>query len=124
MVRHLVFEAEPAEPPIGKVELDLTTEPALGADRGAVADQEHPDHQLRVDRRTSRVTVERHEIGPQPAQIENSVDPAQQMIMWHAFFEIEFVKQPILSTKRWPHHSPISQPDNPVLRRFFYCRSV
>ena len=104
MVRHLVLEAEPAEPPIGKVELDLTTEPALGADRVAVADQEHPDHQLRIDRRTSRVTVERREIDPQPAQIENSVDPAQQMIMWNAFLEIEFVKQPILSTNRWPHH--------------------
>jgi hypothetical protein len=49
MVGHLVFEAEPAEPPIGEVELDLTTEPALGADRVAVADQEHPDHQLGID---------------------------------------------------------------------------
>jgi hypothetical protein len=26
------------------------------------------------------------------------------MIMWDAFFEIEFVKQPILSTNRWRHH--------------------
>jgi hypothetical protein len=104
MVRHLVLKAEPAEPPIGKVELDLTTESALGADRVAVADQEHPDHQLGIDRRTSRVTVERRESGPQPAQIENSADPAQQMIIWNAFLEIEFVEQPILSTNRWPHH--------------------
>ena len=29
---------------------------------------------------------------------------AQQMIIWNAFFEIELVKQPILSTNRWPHH--------------------
>jgi hypothetical protein len=46
------------------------------------------------------VTVERREIDPQLAQIENSVDPAQQMIMWHAFLEIKFVEQAILSTNR------------------------
>ena len=78
MVGYVVLEPEPAEPPIGKVELDLTTEPALGADRVAVADQEHPDHQLGIDRRTFRGTVELHEADPQPAQIENGVDPAQQ----------------------------------------------
>jgi hypothetical protein len=50
------------------------------------------------------VTVERREIGPQPAQIENGVDPAQQMIIRNAFFEIELVEQSILSTDRWPHH--------------------
>ena len=52
------------------------------------------------------LTVERREIDPQPAQIENGVDPAQQMIMWHALPEIELVKQSILSTNRWPHHRP------------------
>ena len=93
-----------------EVELDLTTEPALGADRVAVADQEHPDHQLGIDRGTSRVTVERREIGPQPARIESGVDPAQQMIRRNAFLEIEFVDQPILSTT--VAAIAISQPDD------------
>jgi len=39
----------------------------------------------------ARVTVEPREIGPQPAQIENSVDATQQMIIWNAFLEIECV---------------------------------
>jgi hypothetical protein len=56
------------------------------------------------DCRTARVTVERREIGAQPAQIENRIDPAQQMITWNALLEIEFVEQPFLSTNRWPHH--------------------
>jgi hypothetical protein len=34
------------------------------------------------------------------------------MIIWNAFLEIEFVEKSILSTKRWPHHSPISRPDD------------
>ena len=50
------------------------------------------------------MTVERREIGPQPAQIKNGVDPAQQMIIWNALLEIELVEQSILSTNRWPHH--------------------
>jgi hypothetical protein len=50
------------------------------------------------------VTVERREIGPQPAQIKNGVNPAQQMIIWNALLEIELVKQSILSTNGWPHH--------------------
>ena len=47
MVSHLVLEAKPAEPPMGEVELGLTTEPTPGADQ-AVADQEHPHHQLGI----------------------------------------------------------------------------
>jgi hypothetical protein len=50
------------------------------------------------------VTVERREIGAQPAQIKNGVDLTQQMITWNALLEIESVEQPFLSTNRWPHH--------------------
>jgi hypothetical protein len=39
------------------------------------------------------VTVERLEIGPTPAQIENGVNVAQQMmIIWNEFLEIELVE--------------------------------
>jgi hypothetical protein len=59
----------------------------------------------------SRVTVQRREIDPQPAQIENGVDPAQQMISWNALLEIKLVEQSILSTNRRPI-IPISRPDD------------
>jgi hypothetical protein len=54
MVRHCRFEAKPAEPPVGEVEPDLVAQSPLGPDRIAVADQQHPDHQLRIYRGGSR----------------------------------------------------------------------
>jgi phenylpropionate dioxygenase-like ring-hydroxylating dioxygenase large terminal subunit len=53
MVRHCRFEAKPAEPPVGEVEPDLVAQSPLGTDRVAVADQQRPDHQLRIYRRAA-----------------------------------------------------------------------
>ncbi len=58
VVGHLTFEAEATEPAIGQIEMHLLTETALGADRVAVSDQQHPDHQLRIDRRAASRAVE------------------------------------------------------------------
>jgi len=49
MVRNVALQAEPAEPPIGEVQVNLLAQPALRADAEAVAHDQHPDHQLRVD---------------------------------------------------------------------------
>ena len=92
MIGNLVFKPEPAEPPVGQVELDLLAQPALGTDRIAVADQKHPDHQLRIDRRASRMTVERRKLGAQPTQIKNRIDPPKQMIAWDAVFKVELIE--------------------------------
>lgn len=54
MVRHPAIESEPAEPAVREVEVNLVAEPALGADVEAVADDQHPDHQLGIDRRAAR----------------------------------------------------------------------
>ena len=41
------------------MKFDLLAQPPFKADAIAVADNEHPDHQLRIDRGPSDVTVER-----------------------------------------------------------------
>ena len=92
MIGNLVFKPEPAEPPVGQVELDLLAQPALETDRIAVADQKHPDHQLRIDRSASRMTVERRKLGAQPTQIKNRIDPPKQMIAWDAVFKVELIE--------------------------------
>lgn len=56
----------------------LVTEPALGADAEAVANDQHPDHQLRVNRGTARVAVERSEMLAQLAEIKEMIDASQQ----------------------------------------------
>src|ERR1700732_4497793 len=49
-VMHLVVKIAPAEPAIGEVQLDLLAQPPLKANAVAVANDQHPDHQLGVDR--------------------------------------------------------------------------
>lgn len=39
--------------------MDLVAEPALGADAEAVPEDQHPDHQLGIDRGPAGVAVER-----------------------------------------------------------------
>ena len=48
-MRNLVVEVEFAEPPIRQMQGDLLAELPLRADAVAVADDEHPDHQLGID---------------------------------------------------------------------------
>ena len=53
MVRHRVGQVEPAKPPIRQIDMHLFTEASLGSNALAIAQQQHPDHQLRVNRRTA-----------------------------------------------------------------------
>src|SRR5215831_12991754 len=64
----------------GPVEVDFLTQPPLGAYPKAVAHQQHPDPELRVHSWTARVTVEGLELASQLAEIEEAVNPAQQVI--------------------------------------------
>jgi hypothetical protein len=110
VIGHLVLEPEPAEPSVGKVHLDLPAQPTLRTDRIAIADQEHPDQQLRVDRRATGVAVVRCKLGTKPAQVENRVDPTQQVIARNPIIQTELVKQTILPSQPLTHHDPNLQP--------------
>ena len=57
VIRHLVLKPEAAEPAIGQIEIDLLAQTPLGADAEAIAHDQHPDHQLRIDRRAARTAV-------------------------------------------------------------------
>ena len=70
VVGDLVLQTQPAEPAVGQVQLHLLAQPPLRADRIAVADQQHPDHQLGIDRRTARVAVVGRHLAAQPAQVQ------------------------------------------------------
>src|SRR6185312_9097578 len=79
VIGNLVFDTELAEPAIGKVNLNLSANPSLGADRKHIADQQHPDHQHRINRRPTSVRVIRRELLVHPTQIEQPVDLPDQM---------------------------------------------
>src|SRR6266508_4147384 len=57
VIGDVVVEIEPAEPPVGKVQFNLLAQPSFKADAVAVTDNQHPDHQLRIDRGTANVAI-------------------------------------------------------------------
>ncbi len=62
--------------------MHLLGERPLRGDSEALADEQHPDRQLRIDRRAARVAVELREVTPQIAEIERPVDTTQWRICW------------------------------------------
>ena len=62
MVGHPVVEIEPAEPSIGQMQFDFLAQLPLEADAVAVAHNQHPDHQLGINRRPANVAVEGREL--------------------------------------------------------------
>ena len=75
VIGNLVLDAETAEPAVGEVELHFAAERAFRADREHVADDEHPDHQFRIDRGPAGVRIVRREFVAQPGEVQNRRDP-------------------------------------------------
>jgi len=51
MIRHGAFQPQPAEPAIGQVEMHLIAQLPLGTDAIGVANQQHSQHQFRINSR-------------------------------------------------------------------------
>jgi len=62
MVGHVAFQTQVAEPAIRQVQMQLVAQTTLRPDPHAVADDQHPDHQLRIDRRTARLAIKRPQV--------------------------------------------------------------
>ena len=58
VVRDLVLDTQTTEPAVRQIDLNLGTDPSLRPDRKHVADEQHSDHQFRIDRGASGVAVE------------------------------------------------------------------
>src|SRR5579872_225346 len=92
MIRHRAFQPEPAEPSICEVEVDLVAQPALGADPQTIADDQHPDHQLGIDRWSTGVAIERPELLTNLAQVHEPVDRSEQVVRWNMSLQVETVE--------------------------------
>ena len=73
--------------------MNLFAKPPLGPDAHAVADDQHADHQLRVNRGSSNLTVKRLQSLTETLELEMPVNAAQQMIARDMIVEAEVVKQ-------------------------------
>ena len=50
MIGNLAIQTEAAKPAIGQIEMNLLAQPTLRPNAHAIADDQHADHQLRIDR--------------------------------------------------------------------------
>ena len=104
MIRHRAIQTEPAEPPVGQIEVNLIAQAPLRSDAEAVADQEHPDHQLGIDRSSTDTTVERRQVPPDLFKVDKSVDRPELVVGRDMPFEREFIEQRRLIDLPMSHH--------------------
>src|SRR6202042_465811 len=64
MIGDVAVEPQSTEPAIGQIEMDLLAQPSLRANAEAVADDQHPDQQLGINRGTPDLAI----VGPRCAR--------------------------------------------------------
>src|SRR5512133_3411486 len=84
--------------------MNFFTQPSLRSDTVAVADQQHPDHQLRINRGPTSMTIVGCKLRPQPREIKHRIDLAQQVIGGDALFKSKSVEKPTLRSRMLSHH--------------------
>ncbi len=105
MVGDVAVQAQAAEPAVGKVEVDLLAEPPLRADAQAVAHQQHPDHQLGVDRGPAGQAVERGQVRPHALQVDEAIHGPEQVVRRDMPLQRELVEQLGLIAPPLAHHA-------------------
>ena len=104
MVRYSILQPKTAEPAIGQVKVYFLAHTALRTNAVAVADNQHPHHQLRIDRGPTRMAVILSQVLAQLAQIKALVDATQEMVRWNVILEIKRIEQSLLSAFLLSHH--------------------
>ena len=84
--------------------MDLIAEPPLRPDAEAVTDDQHPDHQFRINRRPTRPAVERRQFTSQPGEVDEAVGRPEQVVSRHVAVERELVEERVLLDLPRTHH--------------------
>jgi hypothetical protein len=110
MIRHGIFKTRPTEPAIGQIQVDFFPQAALRTDAEALADDQHPDHQFRINGWPARVTAVFGEMLAKVGSVEMLVDAAKEMILWDVVVKVEGVEK-----------SSLLAPLNPIMARLPAC---
>ena len=86
--------------------MHLFAQPPLRSNAEAVAHDQHPDHQFRINRRAADLTVERPQMRSQARQIDEAINRAQKMVGRDVALDAELVEQRLLA-------SPSARPSSP-----------
>src|SRR5208283_1335168 len=110
VVRHRVFQPQPAEPAIRQVQVHLLAQPPLRPDAEAVTHDQYANQQLGINRGAAGMAVERSKVPVQITQIKKLINAAQQVIGRNVIVKIERVEQLLLSARPLSHHPRFSPP--------------
>jgi hypothetical protein len=92
MIRHGSFQPQPAEPAIGQVEMHLIAQLPLGTDAIGVANQQHSQHQFRINRGAAFTTVMSRQNCSRPVKCQCGVKLPQWVIGWYMILKSELIK--------------------------------
>ena len=92
MIRDSVLDTELAEPAIGKAHLHFAADQPLRTDRKDIPNDQHPDHQFRIDRWATHGRIMSCKFAAKPRQIESSIDLPHQMIVRNRVVEVKLIK--------------------------------
>src|SRR6202042_982183 len=106
MIGGVAVEPQATEPAVRQIEVDLVAQPPFGANAEAVADNEHPDHQLRIDRRATRLAVVRLQMRSNLRKVDEPVDPEKQVIVGDMPLKAKALEQRLLHPPPLAHHRP------------------
>ena len=107
MIGHLAIQAEPAKPPVSKIEVDLFTQAALRADPRAIAHDQHAEQEFRVDRGSSGGAVEGSEVLPHTTEVNEPIDGSEKMAGRHVPVQTEPEKERLLLDRLPAHHDRV-----------------
>jgi hypothetical protein len=89
-------------------------QPPLGTDTEAITDDQHPNHQLWINRRSANVAIERGKVPTQVLEVQETIYAAQEVVRGNVFIEVEGVKQTTLIAAALTHHprAPVTSSTN------------
>ena len=108
MIWNIAIEPQSTKPAIGQIEMDLLAQPTLRTNAQAIADDEHPDHQLRINRGPPHVAIIGPQMCPNLGQVDEPIDLAKQVTVRDMPLKAEAVEQRLLHHPPFPHHRRIS----------------
>lgn len=89
MARDFALQAQPTEPAVSQVEVDLLAQPPLGGDAEEIlSHQHHPSEDLRIPRRPSALLIEGLQAPVYEAEVHMTLDAAKQVVVGDHRFQI------------------------------------
>jgi hypothetical protein len=80
MVRDLAIQTEPTKPAVREIKMNFFTQAALRPYAPAIADDQHADHQLRINRGATGAAVQRFQRLTNVIEVEMPIDTSQNVI--------------------------------------------